>query len=93
MTERGSEMTDDERMLWMAVCGASFASSHRRLRDVDDGMPPEHRRSIYSFDNALAVMSIEESATLADAAVRMLRQWRSDEDAKVGVAISTGDEK
>ncbi len=76
------KLTDDERAIWNAAYGAAFVEEFRRVLDVCGEHPSPTlagERPVLPFDRAMQIITAEGAITLADAAVRRLRDWRPNE--------------
>lgn len=91
MADREPPMTDDERAIWAATYAAAFVSHFRDTHAScrQDRTSPVGARTLVPFDRAMQIMTAEEGITIADAAVRRLRQWRAAEEPGAGVTLGS----
>jgi hypothetical protein len=84
------KLTDDERAIWNAAYGAAFVEEFRRIVDVcgqHPSPPLAGEQWVLPFDRAMQMMTAEGAITVADAAVRRLRDWRPN---RPGAGITLG---
>jgi hypothetical protein len=89
------EMSEDDKKLWHIAYAAAFVAEYQSILHVyESSRPhPEDKDPLkyYPTDKALRSMSAENAASVADAAVVRLKQWRKDEDPAMGVVIDWPD--
>lgn len=75
------EMTDEERAIWRATYAAAYVAEFDALEDHFQSEPrtDPSGQALTPFDRAMFTQSGERACTLADAAVRRLREWRPSE--------------
>lgn len=77
-------MNEQEKAIWNAAYGAAFVTELLSARELAESIPSAQRQGELPTDFAIRLTSAEQSGYFADLAVQRFRDWRKEENPKLG---------
>lgn len=80
-------MNDQERNIWAAAYGAAFVARYEETLEFAQDISAHQRQGELPSDMAARTTNAEWPGYIADLAVRRYREWRQQENPRLGTSV------